>query len=290
MSSREIRNQLNGLKTKLADIRTGQQGGKNRRNSLQNLRTTNSFTEPEEWYASAAEYKGGVSPLSTNAGMGSRYEKNLENAPLKSSTPPRSPRMSRSSKSPGSPKSPRSPSSATPAMTNEVRSSVVPAAYFGQDLHSYSNTPNPPSTMKAFDRDRDDQDSFIQDSHYEDAFEERSEEPDNAVAASEEEQIYLNEVLEESLQDAEPDVPSIPGGFQTVEPERHEDRADAFDYENFFLHSALGNYSQVGFHRRNISQATAHSRMSYESNDSVETTRAPQTEENGPSSEVKGKE
>jgi hypothetical protein len=45
--------------------------------------------------------------------------------------------------------------------------------------------------------------------------------------------------------------------------ERHEDRVDAFDYENFFLHSAMGTYSQT---RRG-------SNSSGGSADSVETTR-----------------
>ena len=45
------------------------------------------------------------------------------------------------------------------------------------------------------------------------------------------------------------------------QPERHEDRADAFDYEHFFLHSAMGSYS--GQDRRGSSSST----------DSAETTK-----------------
>jgi hypothetical protein len=44
---------------------------------------------------------------------------------------------------------------------------------------------------------------------------------------------------------------------------RHEDREDAFDYQNFFLHSGMGNYSQSDLARR----------QSYSSTDSIETTR-----------------
>lgn len=47
--------------------------------------------------------------------------------------------------------------------------------------------------------------------------------------------------------------------------ERHEDREDAFDYEHFFLHSGMGNYSRANSRRRN----------SYDSTDSGETTKAP---------------
>jgi len=45
--------------------------------------------------------------------------------------------------------------------------------------------------------------------------------------------------------------------------ERHEDRADAFDYEHFFLHSGMGSYA-----KRPISRTSSHSSMY-----SVETTK-----------------
>ncbi|KAI9795687.1 MAG: hypothetical protein M1835_005363 [Candelina submexicana] len=50
--------------------------------------------------------------------------------------------------------------------------------------------------------------------------------------------------------------------------ERHEDRADAFDYENLFLHSGVGNYTQPQLARRRST--------SFGSTDSVETTRGPE--------------
>jgi hypothetical protein len=50
----------------------------------------------------------------------------------------------------------------------------------------------------------------------------------------------------------------------------HEDREDAFDYEHFFLHSAMGTMSQKKLRKRR-------SRDSYSSEDSVETTRGPMT-------------
>lgn len=51
--------------------------------------------------------------------------------------------------------------------------------------------------------------------------------------------------------------------YQT--PVSHEDREDAFDYEHFFLHSAMGTISREHLERRG----------SYSSEDSVETTRGP---------------
>ncbi|KAI1504636.1 hypothetical protein F5X99DRAFT_371590 [Biscogniauxia marginata] len=50
----------------------------------------------------------------------------------------------------------------------------------------------------------------------------------------------------------------------------HEDREDAFDYEHFFLHSAMGTMSQRRLNRRG-------SQDSFSSEDSVETTRGPDT-------------
>ncbi|RCI14901.1 hypothetical protein L249_6747 [Ophiocordyceps polyrhachis-furcata BCC 54312] len=54
----------------------------------------------------------------------------------------------------------------------------------------------------------------------------------------------------------------------TPHPISHEDREDAFDYERFFLHSAMGTISQQGFSRRG-------SISSEDSESSVETTRGP---------------
>jgi len=58
--------------------------------------------------------------------------------------------------------------------------------------------------------------------------------------------------------------------------ERHEDRADAFDYEHFFLRSDLGNYGRMNHRRRN----------SVDSTDSVETTKGPTIFDNPTSKEM----
>ena len=52
--------------------------------------------------------------------------------------------------------------------------------------------------------------------------------------------------------------------------ERHEDRPDAFDYEHFILHSAMGSYSGVGVRR---SSSMRKKRNSDSSASSVETTK-----------------
>ncbi len=277
-STRDLWDQMNGLKSKIADIRTGQQAERLRRNSLQNLRTPSSVAAAEEWYLGAAEYKAGESPLSTNAGMGWRSRKDRENSSTKAPTSPQSPRLPGS---PSPPRRPQSPHSAKDSGFEEVQRGPSPVVDSGRDLPAQPSSLNSPSRLRVTSGDGDDEDSYIQESHYEDVFQGRSEDIGDVVAASEEEQIYLNEVLEESLQDVERELPPIPDVMHVVEPERHEDRADAFDYENFFLHSALGNYSQTGYHHRNLSQGTAESRASYQSTESVETARGPQARDSG---------
>ncbi len=63
--------------------------------------------------------------------------------------------------------------------------------------------------------------------------------------------------------------------YPALTGERHEDRADAFDYEHFFLHSGMGNYSADEFMRRN----------SYASIDSTETAK-PDDHQTRPESQV----
>ena len=62
---------------------------------------------------------------------------------------------------------------------------------------------------------------------------------------------------------------------------RHEDRPDAFDYEHFILHSAIGSYSGVGVRR---SSSMRKRRDSDSSASSVETTKAGDT-----ASEINGR-
>ncbi|KAL6239821.1 hypothetical protein BDW75DRAFT_197475, partial [Aspergillus navahoensis] len=70
----------------------------------------------------------------------------------------------------------------------------------------------------------------------------------------------LEEILREPLDDdlAHDEL----GSFPAVDDTPHEEREDAFDYEHFILHSALGNYSQTRLRRRSNASET-----------SVETTR-----------------
>lgn len=253
-SARELRDQMMGLKSKVIDLKARAQADSLRRRSLQSVRAPSPYEQAaEQWYAGAAEYKAGESPLSTNAGLGwsPHQEQNSERAP---------------------PASPRN-DSATLGMEANGTLVTTPA-----HTQTDADTSVLHHGLGKRQSGRGGEGSPRQPSHYEDAFAGSSSDPEDAVAASEEEQIYLNEALEDSLHEAEPELSGFSEDMIELngEPGRHEDRVDAFDYENMFLHSALGNYSQSAFHRRNSS---SNSEGSETSNISIETARAGATED-----------
>ncbi|KAF7559157.1 hypothetical protein G7046_g4993 [Stylonectria norvegica] len=98
------------------------------------------------------------------------------------------------------------------------------------------------------------------------------------IAGHQETESYLEEgdepnAEEEDEQGADDDGYASEGGdslyHDTLQnPVSHEDREDAFDYEHFFLHSAMGTLSQQRTGRRGSSGSVS-------SEDSVETTRGP---------------
>ncbi|KAI8936382.1 hypothetical protein NX059_006794 [Plenodomus lindquistii] len=69
-----------------------------------------------------------------------------------------------------------------------------------------------------------------------------------------EEDVVADETDEDFMSADEEEDDAVPGGDSVYEDavyelpptERHEDRVDAFDYEHFFLHSAMGTYSLEG--------------------------------------------
>jgi hypothetical protein len=247
-SARDLRDQMMGLKTKVIDLKARAQADNLRRRSLQNVRAPSPYDQAaEQWYAGAAEYKAGESPLSTNAGLGWSPRQQEQTPQFMAPTSPREDRATLRNEANGA-------SLTTPGAT---RTDV--------------NTPTLHMDLGKIQPGHNGENSPAQPSHYEDAFEESSDLED-AVAASEEEQVYLNEALEESLQEAEPEFSLMSEGVVDLagEPERHEDRVDAFDYENMFLHSALGNYSQTGLHRR---LSNSNSEDSESSDASAETAR-----------------
>jgi hypothetical protein len=182
-STKEIREQMTSLHAKISDLKDKAHADSMRRKSSQSMRTPSPFTStqtPEQWYTSSPEYKEAGSPINTNAGMGwspSQPKKSLE-----------------VQVTPVTPQAQTLLNVELPATKESNRVSEARTDKNTPSLHKSIHVPVEP-LGRAY--------PVIQESLYEDAAQEL--EDDEPVAASEEEQIYLNEVLEESLQDLEPD-------------------------------------------------------------------------------------
>ncbi|KIW95122.1 uncharacterized protein Z519_03706 [Cladophialophora bantiana CBS 173.52] len=234
-STKEIREQMSNLQARISDLKDKAQADSLRRKSLQSMRTPSPFASahsPEQWYTSAPEYKEAGSPINTNAGMGwspSQPRKRLDFQVT--------------------PVTPQAQTLLNVELPATRDSGLV------SEARTDKNTPSLHKSVHLQPEPVEKSNSVLQESLYEDAAQEFDD--DEPIAASEEEQIYLNEVLEESLQDLEPDVPEIPEHLLPTEgaAERHEDRLDAFDYENMFLHSALGNYTGTGIRSETPSES-----------------------------------
>ncbi|KAE8374507.1 hypothetical protein BDV26DRAFT_284243 [Aspergillus bertholletiae] len=117
-----------------------------------------------------------------------------------------------------------------------------------------SNTNAKPVQSKVLEPVDEDGRSVIE-SLYEDAEEGEY----NSDGSSDIDREALSEILREPLEDLE-DLDAFPA-VPNSDSRPHEEREDAFDYENFILHSALGNYSARLRRTSNVSTS------------SVETTR-----------------
>jgi hypothetical protein len=229
----DLRQQMHDLKGRISSLKEKAREDGMKRRSLNSLRTPSPFTQAEIWYHGADAYKGQA--VSTDAGVGER--------------------------------SPISP--------------VVANGAF--PVHKLSNSPSPTGsthrkqqgpTLHIKNKNSDDvrQRSEYEESHYEDANEDAEEADDSYGDLSEsvdaQDAEYGEEIIASNEADFIDDEHSQSGAESNyMDPEyvplaeRHEDRADAFDYEHFILHSAMGTYS------------SASRRSSSASDDSAETTR-----------------
>lgn len=241
-STRELREQMNDLKSKISNLRVQAKVDSLRRRSLQNLRQPSPFTAAEGW---EGKEEDDTHPARSASHTLRRMRSSERLQPL----PP-------------------------------VQDKVIPEESDEVDQRNYAaqRTPQKPIQETIFQtpnnmyedgnlRTPNHPQPTVAGSTYEDASEELLDENGETITASEQEQIYLNEALEESLRDGE--IMEVPDAEMIEpEPERHEDRPDAFDYEHFILHSALGNYS------RDRKDSNRSSRVSISSDDSVVTKRA----------------
>jgi hypothetical protein len=232
----DLRTQMSELKGRISSLKQRAKEDNLRRRSLQSLRTPSPFTAAEIWYAGAEAYK--TSPVAADAGVGFKQE-----------SPTRRELYDEADSNSSAKKS-------TPANIRHEERNKVPTR----------------STKSAKSAKSEIGDGV--ESHYEDAEYSHG----KATASAEDDMPYnsYGDVLEDEYNKEDSnDFVSVEDGeleasgdsvyedavYDMPVTERHEDRVDAFDYEHFFLHSAMGTYS------------SASRRSSSGSADSVETTR-----------------
>ena len=225
----ELRDQMKDLKGRISNLKLRAQEDNLRRQSLQSLRTPSPFTSAQDWYAEADSYKSGGSPVSADGGVGSKTESPTRKA----------------------------------LYEDEEQDLVAPAVVSVERSPEQINIVSPVQSHTA-EHFTSPVNSEAPSNLYDDVQDTKPIKPkDNAEQYQAEDNVDEDDLL------ASYDDTDEQGGDSVYEDavyempvtERHEDRADAFDYENFFLHSAMGTYSSLS--RRSSSSSV----------DSVATTR-----------------
>lgn len=221
-----LRDQVHDLKHRISNLRLKTQEDSMRRRSQQSLRAPSPFTSAETWYSGTEAYKTPGSPINADAGVGFKLESPTRKALYEDEASDSTPKHSV-----GAPHGDH---------TYAVKEVV----------HDYEQSP--PDLDEAFQYDNWVEQKQVQDKS---------------------QNVGLGLDLDETDDD---DFVSVNGDdigtgssvyedavYEMPATERHEDRIDAFDYENFFLHSAMGTYSA----------ARPRSSSSSSSTDSVATTK-----------------
>ena len=262
MQMRDLTDKMKDLKGKISTLRDRAREENLKRRSLQSLRTPSPFTAAEQWYTASPAYKG--IGKSANAGIAHNTwngEPSVDGADEENS-------------------------GHTTKEASKYDDSEGPSVY--QDVEQEEEEDIDEHTEHAVSDQRAPAHNSEQDDVY-DAAEEQDQEEDEGVAIYDgtgedcEEDQYVDELVDHNELDeyrSESAASLYHDSF--VVPISHEDREDAFDYEHFFLHSAMGT---IG--RRNSSGSSG----SFNSEDSVETTKGPEApvaivNGDGPSDEI----
>lgn len=245
-----LRAQMDELKGKISSLRERAREENLRRQSLNSLRTPSPFTVAENWYQGAESYK--AQAWSTDAGVG--WSPNT--SPVTQSAPTgleaRQSRLLSTQKLHDTGTTSNSQASRSEYQESNYEDAESSPGHPKPASDESSGTPGTPAST--VEKTEDNFDDFREEKVLMGPDDPSLDEPPTprpAPVAPEEEESG-DEGFDEESTSGNTEFFEAP-----VVAERHEDRADAFDYEHFFLHSAMGTLR----------------RGSMSSEDSVETTR-----------------
>lgn len=244
---RDLTDKMKDLKGKISTLRDRAREDNMKRRSLQSLRTPSPFTAAEQWYTSSNAYRG-----SRPSGTG------LANSPWN-----------------GEPSVTETVEEDDEKLDDQVleeepqyKETGVPADY--QDVKDRGQVEVQPEEAP-FDEEAP-VSSSENDDNYDTAMEEEEkvDHIEDNLNNETDEQQYDDELIEHNeLDDYRSESEASLYHDTMTAPMSHEDREDAFDYEHFFLHSAMGTITQQRLARKGSTD-------SFSSEDSVETTRGPE--------------
>ncbi|KAI1467517.1 uncharacterized protein F4812DRAFT_451300 [Daldinia caldariorum] len=241
---RDLKDHMQDLKGRLSSLRDQARADSLKRRSIQSLRTPSPFThaQVDQWYADTAQYDDASS-------IHSDYQSHQSNDDVSSIDVGEG-------------------HLAAKYMASETDEERIPKGVLREspvilsqkDIQGGSLSPgytHPPMVNQV----EDDLDMKTEDGYEDDN--------DGVEKEEQQEQVETDEDQEQGLIDDGASESDASSYYDTVQNQvSHEDREDAFDYEHFFLHSAMGSMSRSRLRSKG-------SRESFSSEDSVETTRGP---------------
>ena len=229
---RDLRDQMQDLKGKISTLKQRAKEDNLRRRSLQSLRTPSPFTAAEPWYTEQPVAEAGQSSAQ---GLGLGEESKVADAeePPNEAVPEGSGQVLVVTDENDAKRSGNIDTQGPLSKATSQEEEPTPRSSQSESI-AYHSSPSQSPTERLVNID----------------------EPSPVDMDGKEDSLYGDEDYHETS--AEPIV------------ERHEDRPDAFDYEHFILHSAMGSYSGVGVRR---SSSMRKRRDSDSSASSVETTK-----------------
>ncbi|KAI0423215.1 hypothetical protein F5X98DRAFT_360265 [Xylaria grammica] len=228
---RDLKDQVNDLKGRLSTLRDQARADSLKRRSLQSLRTPSPFTHArvEQWYAETSSHEDGTTVHGDSVAQTTENSSNPRDQ--NSSSVETEPPFQNHDESQAIQPT-YAEESATLAVSDPVDSRPISSIYVNAEM----------SAVEANINSSNELDEGTSDGY------EFTEVDDFDESASESGASSYHDSVQAQVS--------------------HEDREDAFDYEHFFLHSAMGSMS-----RRRMRRKGSHE--SFSSEDSVETTRGP---------------
>ncbi|KFY45682.1 hypothetical protein V495_02852 [Pseudogymnoascus sp. VKM F-4514 (FW-929)] len=271
MQMRDLSSKMKDLKGKISSLRDQAKEDNMRRRSVQSLRTPSPFTAAEQWYTTSKDYKAGH--LSADAVVmhapwdGETNEQETQQKQVNNT-------LDHVAEDEAEDMADYQESETTSIYQDFEDADEHPEEYgnvvgsFGEE--EQVNGEEFEEESAELENGLEENDPQEHDLQEDDLQENDLEEHNEERELNEEEPIdYENQEEyaegEEYADDDSEDGASLYHDTSQV-PLSHEDREDAFDYEHFFLHSAMGSMSQRKYGRRGSTD-------SYDSDDSVATAR-----------------